>query len=61
MKWITITEYIDVETGEIITKSEYERNYIKLKSTKKFEITEKYGITNYQIECQKSKQTKLFE
>lgn len=59
LKWITVAEYIDRETGEIISKSLYEREYIKIKTIIKTEINEYYGIRNYQIECEKSKQTKI--
>jgi len=61
VKWYTVTEYVDVETGEIITKSEYERNYyatgIIQKTTEK---NHKYGITKITKECRRNGQTRLF-
>lgn len=60
-KWITISEYVDITTGEIITKSEYEREYYKVKKpTKTIEYNEKYRIIRYTNECRKHEQTKLF-
>lgn len=44
-KWFSKTEIIDVETGEIITKSEYERNnYRTITKEKNHELKDKNGI-----------------
>lgn len=66
-KWITISEYVDLLTGEIITKSLYEREYYKIRTTKKVEIKEviikreikKYGYVKYTNECRKNQQLRL--
>lgn len=56
-----MSDYIDVETGEIITKSEYTRKYYATgKKTKKYEENEKYRIIKYGIECRPRNQTTLF-
>lgn len=63
IKWIAITDYVDVDTGEIISKNTYERDYKKIRTTKKIEITEKYnkkyGINKYITECERNRQQKL--
>lgn len=67
-KWYTTVEYIDIETGEIITKSMYKREYETLKKTKKVEIVEiiinqeiiKHGQIKWQNECVRRRQLRLF-
>jgi len=61
IKWYTMTEYVDIETGELISKSEYEKNYYKIKNNKKIEITENHGIIKYITECRQHGQKRLFE
>ena len=34
-KWLTETEYIDIETGEIISKNHFDRHYYIIKETEK--------------------------
>lgn len=68
LKWFTIVEYIDIDTGEIITKSLCEREYIRLRKNKKIEIIEKLeknekiksGLIKYTYECERNKQLRLF-
>lgn len=59
IKWRTKSQYVDIQTGEIITESEYKRNYIKIKTTKNTHINEKYGIREFTHECERNRQTKL--
>lgn len=60
-KWITTTEYVDVETGEIITKSNYERNYyLTGKKSKTIEENEKYKIKKYINECRRNGQVRIW-
>lgn len=67
-KWYTTIEYIDIDTGEIITKSLAKREYIQLRKTKKIEIIKiiinkevlKHGNIKYTAECEKNKQTTLW-
>lgn len=62
LKWYTVSEWIDVETGELLNKSAYERNnYFVIKKSIKNEITEHFGIRKIINECRKSGQTKLFD
>ncbi len=35
MKWVTISEYVDVDTGEMLRKARVEREYKKIKNTSK--------------------------
>lgn len=63
-KWFSTTTYVDVETGETISKSDYERgNYRKIKTTKSYEFTEKsnrkYGEIKHTIEIKEHEQTRL--
>lgn len=60
-KWFSATEYVDVETGELITKSKYEREYYKTgKSATTITENEKYRIKSIRFECRPNKQGKLF-
>lgn len=61
IKWYTIAEYVDIETGELINKKEYKKNYYKIKINKKIEIKENHGIIKYITECKEHRQTRLFE
>lgn len=66
-KWISTTDYVDLQTGEIITKSEYERDYYKVRNTQKKEIKEvtikneklNYGYVRNTTECRKHGKTRL--
>jgi hypothetical protein len=60
-KWYTISEYVDINTGEIIDKKIAMKKYIKIKTIKKTEINENIGIIKYITECKENGQTKLFE
>lgn len=60
-KWYTITEYVDTETGELITKQKFEKEYYKINSTRKIEIHENYGTIKYINECRPTRQTRLFK
>lgn len=69
-KWYSESQYVDVDTGEIITKSEYQqRNLRKLKTSKSYEFKEfkqwngsitRYGIIKHTIECREHEQYRLF-
>lgn len=43
MRWITITEIVDMDTGEIMTKTD-QNNYITIKITKNVTFNEKKTI-----------------
>lgn len=61
MKWYTVQEYIDKDTGEIISKSLKEREYIVQKKEIKYEKSnEIYGIKKIINECEKNRQIRLF-
>lgn len=59
MNWITITEYVDIETGELITKSKYLREYYKIRTTNIIKQKENTSIKKYTIQCRKIRQLKL--
>ena len=59
-RWVTISEYVDIETGELITKSKYEREYYMIKKTKKVTENDKYRIITFTNECRPKGQTKLW-
>lgn len=45
-KWYTEMTYVDIHTGEIITKSLFEREYTTIETEKKIEINHEknYGL-----------------
>jgi hypothetical protein len=59
-KWRTISEYVDINTGEFIKKNIVKYNYDIINKTKKIEIKEYYGIIKYTNECVRKRQTKLW-
>lgn len=67
IKWYSTTEIIDTETGEIITKSTYERgNYRIIEKNKKHELQfdnrgNKYGTTTHQWYVKGNEQQRLFD
>ena len=60
-KWYSMSEYVDNETGELISKSLVEREYIIIKKSKKYEINGSNGIIKWLNECERNRQKKLFE
>jgi hypothetical protein len=60
-KWYTISEYVDIETGEIINKLKHSKEYYTIKKTKKIEIHENYGTIKYIYECRNKGQTRIFD
>lgn len=61
-KWFTEIVYVDIETGEIITKSLAEREYYETGKKSQETITnEKYNIKRYTKECRKHGRLRLFE
>lgn len=63
IKWTSQTEYVDIDTGEIITKKQQEKEYIIIKTKKHVKINNENNIARvrYTNECTKTgKQKKLF-
>lgn len=63
LKWTSISEYVDEETGEILTKKQVEEYYIIIKKVKYGNIdnTTNTGIIRWINVCTKrGKQKKLF-
>ena len=59
-KWVTVSEYVDEETGEILHKNQVKEHYIiikKIKHHETYKTTGKRTITNI---CKKTNQQKLF-
>lgn len=61
IRWRTISEYVDKETGEVIDEKEVRKNYTIIKKTKHSHVHRTTGITTITNECRRSKQGKLFE
>lgn len=61
IKWYTVVERVDVETGEIITKWEAERNYRVKNREIKTENKGTHGIKTILQMCEKNKQIRLWE
>ena len=60
-KWQTKSIYVDNETGEIIVRQQIENGeYLKVKTTINYESNEKYQVKSITIECEQSKQKRLF-
>lgn len=54
LKWVTISTYIDQETGEVLNKKRIEKDYYITKKIK--EQNETLGIVKYTIKCRKRAQ-----
>lgn len=61
LKWYTHTEWVDIETGEIIAIKERHK-YIKLRKTIKYTINNEknFGERTIQYECARGKQLTLW-
>lgn len=60
IKWNTKTEYVDIETGEVITKEKAIQAYVIIKKTKNVKIYKKTGTITWVNQCRTSIQLKLF-
>lgn len=61
IKWYSITEYVDISTGEIISKNEYQRKgYKTIKISKTIKIEKNNGIIKYSRECEKNRQLEIW-
>ncbi len=60
MKWYTETEYVDVETGEMLTKEAAVKDYIIKTTIKTVKIDGNNGKIKYQRQCERSRQCRLF-
>lgn len=58
--WITTSEYVDTETGEIIAKRQALKHYIILRKSKKYDQSKHYNVTKWTYECGRDPQQKLF-
>ena len=59
--WNTESVYVNRETGEIIVKRQLENGeYIKLKTTTKYETNGKYKSKKITTECEESKQGRFW-
>jgi hypothetical protein len=60
-RWITKSEYVDGETGEIINKQRViNSEFYKLKQTVNYECSKDQKIRNLINECRRTGQTNLF-
>jgi phage anti-repressor protein len=60
--WIAKTQHVDIETGEIITKTQYKNaTYIKITTAKDITVNPKTnkGTIIYTILCRKNPQLRL--
>ena len=58
-KYINITTYVDEETGEIIDKHKFAREYYKTNTTIKKDYKENLTITYYTHECKHKGQYRI--
>tara|TARA_B100000768_G_C10921453_1_gene225827 strand:- start:35 stop:280 length:246 start_codon:yes stop_codon:yes gene_type:complete len=60
-RWITKSEYVNVETGEIISKQRVlNSEFYKLKQTVNYESSNRGKIRNLINECKETGQTNIF-
>ena len=60
--WKTESDWVDIETGEIIEKKRIKNGeYILIKTTKNYKKDGETNIKQYCYECRRSKQKRLFE
>lgn len=60
-RWITKSEYVNIETGEIISKQRVlNSEFYKLKQQVNYECSKDQRIKNLINECRETGQTKLF-
>jgi hypothetical protein len=60
VKWWTTVEYVDIDTGEIISKAKAIREYNIIFKTKTTKVDGNKGEIKWRNECEISRQTKLF-
>lgn len=61
IKWYTEVSYVDVDTGEILTKSAFERgNYIKINKEIVNTVDQFIGVKKILYHVRKSRQQRLF-
>lgn len=63
VKWTSYIKYVDLQTGEEITKQNAQTNYIKIKTKKHATLnaTQTHGTVEYTIECRRKPQLNLFK
>lgn len=59
INWRTKTEYVDTETGEIITEQEAKTNYIIIKKSKHATIKKTTGYVKWTYHCKRSNQIEI--
>lgn len=62
-KWYTITDRVDIETGECLTKSDIERgHWVKVGREQQTDYSnENYNLNKITIHYERSKQTRLWD
>ena len=60
IRWKTITTYVDLHTGEILTEENARDNYIVKHTKKETNVYKSTGTVKITKECEKSNQLKLF-
>lgn len=61
VNWKTKSEYVDIDTGEQLTKEEVIKQYIIIKKRKHSEKYKSTGVTTITNECRRTNQGKLFD
>lgn len=59
-KWISKSEYYDMENGEEISKRVAKRDYHVMKKIKRIKIENEYGTITWQNECQRKRQLRIW-
>jgi hypothetical protein len=59
-KWYTVSQYVDVETGELLSKSQIERErWVKVGSSYEIEYNDNYNTKKYTNEYERNRQTRI--
>lgn len=58
-KWFTQTTWVELETGEVLSKSKVEREYIILNNTSTVQDCGAYNLKIITYECEKNRQLKI--
>ena len=60
MKWYSLSEYVDVETGELFDKATFLREfYVKINKVTKTEYKDGYNIRKVTYECERNRQQRI--
>lgn len=60
IRWRTVSVYVDIDTGEVLTLENVKDIYLIINKKKKSYVYKQTGTITYTNECRRSQQGKLF-